>query len=102
MQQQLAVEANQLKTFVIVVGFLNKVGISSMEGSWIPLWAITRIPTGSYLYLIDIGNEGLNTNANKQGRNFTRIHAHLLSTIKKTISLLAYQRTRNFLASINF
>jgi hypothetical protein len=50
----------------------------------------------------DIIYRRMNTNANQQRRNPTRICAHLLSTIKKTISLLAYQRTRNFQDSINF
>jgi hypothetical protein len=50
----------------------------------------------------DIIYKRLNTNANQQGRNPTRIRAHLLSTIKKMISVLAYQGTRNFQDSVNF
>ncbi len=37
-----------------------------------------------------------------RGRNPIRIRADLLSTIKKTISLLAYQGTRNVQDSVNF
>ena len=50
----------------------------------------------------DIIYRRMNTNANQQARNLTRICAHLLSSIKKTISLLAYQGTRNFQESVNF
>jgi len=50
----------------------------------------------------DIIYRRMNTNVNQQGRNPTRIRAHLLSTIKKTISLLAYQGTRNVQDSVNF
>jgi hypothetical protein len=50
----------------------------------------------------DIIYRRMNTNVNQQGRNPTRIRTHLLSTIKITISLLAYQGTRNFQDSVNF
>ncbi len=50
----------------------------------------------------DIIYRRMNTTVNQQGRNPTRIHAHLLSTIKKTISLFAYQGTRNFQDCVNF
>ena len=50
----------------------------------------------------DIIYRRMNTNVNQRGRNPTRIRAHLLSTIKKTISLLAYQGTRNVQDSVNF
>jgi hypothetical protein len=50
---------------------------------------------------LDIIYRRMKTNANQQGRNPIRICAHILSTIKKTISLLAYQGTRNFQDSIN-
>jgi hypothetical protein len=50
----------------------------------------------------DIIYRRMNTNANQQARNLTRIRAHLLSTIKKTISLFEYQGTRNLQESINF
>jgi hypothetical protein len=50
----------------------------------------------------DIIYRRMNTNANQQARNLTRICAYFLTTIKKTISLLAYQGTRNFQESVNF
>ena len=50
----------------------------------------------------DIIYRRMNTNANQRRRNLTRIRAHLLSTVRKTISLLEYQGTRNFQDSINF
>jgi hypothetical protein len=50
----------------------------------------------------DIVYKRMNTNANQRGRNLTRICAHLLSTIRKTISLLEYQGMRNHQESPNF
>jgi hypothetical protein len=44
----------------------------------------------------------MNTNANQRERNLTRICAHLLSTIIKTISLLEYKGTKNHQESLNF
>jgi hypothetical protein len=52
--------------------------------------------------IINIIYRRMNTNANQQGRNITRIHAHLLSTMKKKISLFEYQGTINFQESIKF
>jgi hypothetical protein len=34
--------------------------------------------------------------------NLTRLHAHLISNVKKTISLLQYQGTKNQQESISF
>jgi hypothetical protein len=50
----------------------------------------------------DIIYRRMNTNINQRGRNLTRICAHLLSTIRKTISLIEYQGTRNLQESIIF
>jgi len=50
----------------------------------------------------DIIYRRMNTNANHRRRNLTRIRAHLLSSVKKTISLLEYQGTKNFQDSITF
>jgi hypothetical protein len=50
----------------------------------------------------DIIYRRMNTDANQRGRNPNKIRAHLLSNIKKMISLLAYQGTRNFQDSVNF
>jgi hypothetical protein len=50
----------------------------------------------------DIIYRRMNTNANQPVRNLTRIRAHLLSTVKKTTSLLTYQGTRNLQDSVNF
>jgi hypothetical protein len=44
----------------------------------------------------------MNTIANQRERNLTRIRAHLLFTIRKTISLLEYQGTKNHQESLNF
>jgi len=50
----------------------------------------------------DIIYRGMNTAANKHALNITRVHAHLLSTTKKIISLYEYQGTRNHQEIINF
>jgi hypothetical protein len=50
----------------------------------------------------DIIYRRMNTGANQRERNLTRIRAHLLSTIRKTISLLEYQGTKNHQESLNF
>jgi hypothetical protein len=50
----------------------------------------------------DIIYRRMNTYANQRERNLTRICAHLLSSIRKTISLLEYQGTKNHQESLNF
>ena len=50
----------------------------------------------------DIIYRRMNTSANQRERNLTRIRAHLLSTIRKTKSLLEYQGTKNHQESLNF
>jgi hypothetical protein len=50
----------------------------------------------------DIIYRRMNTNTNQPARNLTRIRAHLLLAMKKTICLLSYQGTRNLQDSVNF
>ncbi len=71
------------------------IAVDILEGSVIER-EISSTHTSSPVQEIkrDIIYRRMNTNVNQRGRNPTRIRAHLLSTIKKTISLLAYQGTR--------
>ncbi len=50
----------------------------------------------------DIVYRRMNAGAHRHRVNLTRLRAHLISNVKKTISLLQYQGTKNHQESISF